>query len=275
MHAYVLRPLALALALVLAAVSTAHARIEGEALVGRPFGVGRITISGGEAAIDLNRVLISDGGGRVFYPAVGTGVVGRLIGQVLGDPADRPAGAATIHFLFRGEEPLDITVYTPQAVKVHARARPRQSAADRPASDRPAGGGEYSAAARQVRSDGDRPPILEDYLLTMLSRRLGLEPPLLGPACAACERKPALTTQSLELMLSMERLRSETMKETMQGRGDFGQRADQPLPPAGRLGRRCRCRPNAAAGRDRAAGYARAARSAFTSASAGSRTTCG
>jgi hypothetical protein len=33
-------------------------------------------------------------------------------------------------------------------------------------------------------------------------------------------------------MLSMERMRSEVMKETMQGRGDFGQRADQPLPPA-------------------------------------------
>ena len=40
------------LALVLSVASLAHARIEGEALVGRPFGVGRITISGGEAAIE-------------------------------------------------------------------------------------------------------------------------------------------------------------------------------------------------------------------------------
>src|SRR5262245_33004691 len=98
MHAYVLRLLALALTLVLAAAGTGHARIEGEALVGRPFGVGRITISGGEAAIDLNRVQITDGGGRVFYPAIGTNMVGRLLGQILGDPADRPSGAATIHF---------------------------------------------------------------------------------------------------------------------------------------------------------------------------------
>src|SRR4029453_18172569 len=61
------------LGLLLAATSTALARVEGEALVGRPFGVGRITIGGGEAAIDLNRVLISDGGGRAFYPPLAHG----------------------------------------------------------------------------------------------------------------------------------------------------------------------------------------------------------
>ena len=228
MVAVLYRSIVVGLAFVLAA-GTAHARIEAEALVGRPFGVARITISGADAAIDLNRVLIDGGGGRVFYPAVGTGMVGRLIGQILGDPADRPSSAATVYFLFRGEEPIDLTVYTPQAVKITlepARGNQRQM-------DRLFTGWwrEYSAAARQVRSNGDRPPILEDYLLTMLSRRLGLEPVLLdrlqGPGA-----KPALTTQSLELLLNMERLRTEVMKETMQGRGDFGQRADLPLPPA-------------------------------------------
>ena len=218
-----------ALAMILAA-APAQARIEAEALVGRPFGVGRISITGGEAAIDLNRVLISDADGRVLYPAVSTGVLGRLIGQVLGDPADRPAGGATIHFLFHGEAPLDITVHTPQEVKVPVtpvRANPRQF-------DRLLVGWwrQYSAAARAVRSDGDRPPILEDYLLTMLARRLGLEPPLLDRLRP--EEQPALTTQSVELLLSMERLRSETMKQTILGRGDFGQPADQPLPPAAR-----------------------------------------
>jgi hypothetical protein len=207
-------------------------RIEGDALAGQPFGVGRITISGGEAAIDLNRVLIDDGGGRVFYPAVGTGMFGRLIGQVLGDPADRPAGSVTVHFLFRGEEPLDVTVYTPQAVKVtlepRTAANPRQF-------DRLLVGWwrEYSTAARQVRSDGDHPPILEDYLLTMLSRRMGLEPVLLD-RLARGDQQPVLTTQSLELLLSMERLRSEMMKATMEGRGDFGERADLSLPPPAR-----------------------------------------
>jgi hypothetical protein len=213
-----------------ALTTPASGRVEGEALVGRPFGVGRITISGGEAAIDLNRVLIANNDGRVFYPAVSTGVFGRLLGQVLGDPADRPAGAATVHFLFRGEEPLEVTVYTPQAVRVTlqpARANPRQLERQVIAWWR-----EYSAAARQVRSEGDRPPILEDYLLTMLSRRMGLEPVLLDRARPA--RPSALTSESLELLVGMERLRSEVLKQTMEGRGDFGQPADQPVPPAAR-----------------------------------------
>ena len=148
MFARALHALALGLALLLAARTT-YARIEAEALVGRPFGVGRITISGSEAAIDLNRVLISDGGERVFYPAVGTGVVGRLIGQILGDPADRPTTGASVHFLFRGEEPNDVTVYTPQAVKVTVQpARGNQRQMDRLFTG---WWREYSTAARQVR----------------------------------------------------------------------------------------------------------------------------
>jgi hypothetical protein len=219
-----------AITLAAALAAPAHARIEAEALVGRPFGVGRISITGGEAAIDLNRVLLTDREGRVVYPAVGTGVFGRLIGQVLGDPADRPAGGATILFLFHGEGPLDVTVHTPQAIKVPVtpvRANARQF--DRMLT---AWWREYSAAARAVRNNGDRPPILEDYLLTMLARRLGLEPPLLDRLKPG--EKPALTAQSVELLLSMERLRSETMKQTILGRGDFGEPADQPLPPAAR-----------------------------------------
>ena len=225
-----------ALAVVAASLlaSPAHARIEGEALAGRPFGVGRITVTGADAAIDMNRVLIADREGRVCYPAVGTGVFGRLIGQVLGDPADRPAANTTIYFLFLGERPLDITVYTPQAVRVPL--EPERGAGRQ--FDRQfermitIWWRQYSAAARNVRAAGDRPPSLEDYLLTMLARRLGLVPPLLDRLGG--EPRPALTSQSLELLLSMERLRSETMRDTMQGRGDFGQPADQPLPPAAR-----------------------------------------
>ena len=218
-------------AMLAAVASTASARIEAEALMGRPFGVGRVTITAGEAAIDLNRVLIDDGGGRVFYPAVGTGVVGRLIGQILGDPADRPAGGATIHFLFSGDEPFDVTVHTPQAIKLRLEpTRGSQRQVDRLFTG---WWREYSAAARAVKSDGDRPPILEDYLQTMLSRRLGLEP-VLRDRLNEPQSAPALTTQSLELLLNMERLRSQVLRETMLGRGDFGQRADLPLPPAAR-----------------------------------------
>jgi hypothetical protein len=157
--------------------------------------------------------------------------VGRLIGQILGDPADRPASGATIHFLFRGDEPIDLTVRTPQSIKL--RLEPTRGSQRQVERFFAGWWREYSAAARGVKSDGDRPPILEDYLLTMLSRRLGLEPVLLDRLKEPASR-PAVTTQSLELLLSLERLRSEVMRETMLGRGDFGQRADLSLPPAAR-----------------------------------------
>jgi hypothetical protein len=52
-------------ALVLGVAAPAEARIEGEALIGQPFGVGRITLSGPDVAIDANRVLIYEKDGRV------------------------------------------------------------------------------------------------------------------------------------------------------------------------------------------------------------------
>src|SRR5688572_19474307 len=104
-----------AAAIVVLIARTADARVEADALLGQPFGVGQVTISGLDVAIDANRVLVQEKNGRVFYPAVTQGVLGRLIGQILGGPADRPAGGVTIYFLFRGEQPLDLTVFTPQA----------------------------------------------------------------------------------------------------------------------------------------------------------------
>ncbi|MEX2176328.1 MAG: hypothetical protein WD872_18340 [Pirellulaceae bacterium] len=210
--------------------AAAYARVEGEAFVGRPFGVARITVSGPEVAIDLNRVVIQDRAGRVLYPAVGTRLLGRLIGQVLGDPTDRPAGAATVYFLFRGEAPLEITLYTPDAIELSlqpVRANPR--AFDRQLT---AWWRQYSTTAREARAAGNHPPLVHDYLTTMLSRRLGLEPPLLDRLRP--DDNPPLTTESVELLLSMERLRSEVMIDTMLGRGDFGEPADLALPPAAR-----------------------------------------
>ena len=100
----------------LALATAAEARIDAEALVGQPFGIGRVTITGLEAGIDANRVLIEERNGRVLYPAVSPGLLGRVLGQILGDPADRPAAGVTVFFLFRGAEPLELTLFTPSRV---------------------------------------------------------------------------------------------------------------------------------------------------------------
>ena len=100
-----------------------EAQLEGDALAAQPFGVGQVSISGLDVAIDINRVSIEEKNGRVHYPAVSQGVVGRLIGQLLGGPAERPAAGVTVYFLFRGQQPLELTVYTPQPVSVVVQPR--------------------------------------------------------------------------------------------------------------------------------------------------------
>jgi len=217
-----------ALVALLLVAEPAAARIDAEALVGQPFGVGTVTISGLDASIDASRVLIQEKNGRVFYPTATPGVLGRILGQILGDPADRPASGVTINFLFRGEEPLELTVYTPQSVPLTV--RPAAPANSRVYERQVAQWWRnYNASWRQLKAEDDHPPLVPTYLTAMLSQRLGLEAPLVERLQSPKE-KPTQATQSLELLLGMERLRLDTMRETMLGRGDFGQPLELPLP---------------------------------------------
>lgn len=226
------------LAMVLIAATVASARIDGDAVVGEPFGVGRITLSAADAGgtIDPSRLRIEERDGRVHYPAVTTGVVGQVIGQILGQPIADGPGTATIQFLFRGDAPLRLTLYTPAprelvltprlpAEDPRPRPRPRLRIRDRSDArllDR--WWREYTLAARRQTDAGDHPPLVQDYLTTMLSVRLGMELPRL------VEREPSSTQESQELLTGVERLRRQTLRETMSGRGDFGQIADLPVP---------------------------------------------
>lgn len=224
------------LALVLLAATVASARIDGEAIAGEPFGVGRVTLSAADAGgvIDEARLRIEERDGRVHYPVVTTGVLGQVIGQILGQPALDGPGTATIQFLFRGDAPLRITLYTPTPREVvltprlpaeNPRPRPRLRIREREESrllER--WWRDYvQNSGRQVKA-GDHPPLVQDYLITMLAARLGLAPP-------RSDEQPVTGTQeSLELLAGIERLRRQTLQETMRGAGDFGQVADLPLP---------------------------------------------
>lgn len=220
-----------AAALVLVGLSSAQpalARVEAEALIGNPFGVCRLTISGPEAPADAASVLLEEKNGRALYPAVTQGVIGRLLGKLLGDAGDRPVGGGvTIHFLFRGAEPLQLTVYAPQAMQFSVQPRSDNSRTfDRNMAQ---WWREYNAMWRQTRAGDDHPPLVPTYLTAMLSSRLGLESPLLERLTTGQSSSTA-TKRSLELLLGLEQLRMDTLKNTMLGRGDFAQRADLPLP---------------------------------------------
>ena len=207
----------------------AQARVDGEAVVGQPFGVASVTISGLDAAIDANRVLLTEKNGRVFYPTATAGALGRILGQILGDPADRPATGVTVNFLFRGEEPLELTVYTPTAVQLTLRpvaANPRVYERQMTQWWR-----SYNTYWREMRSENDHSPIVSTYLTAMLGQRLGLEPPI-AERLQKQQDPQTPAAQSLELLLGIERMRLEAMKNTILGRSDFGQTLEFPLPAA-------------------------------------------
>ncbi|MBW8884640.1 MAG: hypothetical protein JF612_07655 [Planctomycetia bacterium] len=211
--------------LFLVAGRTAEGRVEGEALLGRPFGVAQVSITGLDVAIDVNRVAIEEKNGRALYPAATQGVFGRLIGQILGGPTERPAAGVTIYFLFRGEQPLELTVYTPQPVSVVV--QPRADNARRFDRDLATWWRHYNSFWRNERADDNQPPIVATYLTSMLSQRLGLDPPVMERLQAKTAAN-SQTTQALELMLGMERLRQEALKQTSHGnRADGVARASE------------------------------------------------
>lgn len=212
----------------------ASAGIDAEAVPGEPFGVGRITFSPADVggAIDEARLRIQERDGRIHYPAVRTGVVAPIIGQLLGEPELLGPGLTTVHFLFTGDAPLRITLYaparrelvvtpTPAEPRPRPRIRPRPRDPDR-LLDR--WWREYLSAARRQIDAADHPPLVHDYLTTMLGMRLGLEP-------LRVELPPSGTQQSLELLAGTERLRRHVLQTTMRGQGDFGRPPELPPPP--------------------------------------------
>lgn len=207
----------------------AQAKVEVEALAGTPFGVGRITLSGLDAPLDLTRLFLKEKNGRAHYPAIHSGVLGRLIGEVLGDPTQRPLANVTVWFLFRGEQPLELTLYTPQPIALTA--TPRFETPRRFQRELQQWWRQYNAFWRQQHLEDNHPPLVSVYLTAMLARRLGLEQPLAQRQEVREARSLRTTTQSLELLLGLESLRLATLRRTMLGDGDFQASANLPLPP--------------------------------------------
>src|SRR5687768_15224831 len=84
--------------------------LDGEAAPGKPFGVGRITITRGDArgGIDEAALSVRERDGRLHYPSFKYGRFGARIGEALGI-GDGTPGNVTILFLFTGNEPLHVT----------------------------------------------------------------------------------------------------------------------------------------------------------------------
>jgi hypothetical protein len=222
-------------------------QVEFEAVAGKPFGVGRIAVNLPESMLPqplgAEGLALSERDGRVLYPALDIPAFGKIVREVLesdtpltrGGPVREQVGGIlrgifnrnqrpSVYFLFRGDEPLRITLHARSAIRLVAVPRQAPMA--------------YQALLRQwwrmyarppqlFEQKPDYPPQVENYLISTLSARLNLRLP---------EAKQKSPYQELEreigLNLGTESLRIALEQDRILGSDNWSQPADQALPAA-------------------------------------------
>ncbi len=185
-------------------------KVRVEAVTGLPFGVGRVVVPfNGRAdleTLETRLMSISEASGRVHYPALRYTQPLGMVRDLLGMPEQKTPSELHIHFLFTGSEPLDLKLNIPEHKYVTVHPKARRFAYNRLLR---LWWQRYNAAARKQRNEGDYSPIIETYLTSMLSRRLGLE-------------DKTLTLQnngeSLAMLLGTEKIRLAMLQESTHGR---------------------------------------------------------
>jgi hypothetical protein len=202
---------------------SAQVVIQGDALAGEPFGVGRLTIEmAGPSQPDvlgLAGLGLAEKDGRVLYPVLDQRPFRAMLRDLLG----ASSGRATVYFLFRGKPPLQMKVQgqTLHEFKLDPRNDPR---AHRRLLE--AWWLAYAPPPRLLGGKADDPPMLENYLQSMLARRLGFVVP---------ERDGKKSWQDqlgedLGVFLGTESIRMALQQDRMLGRLALREPADQPLP---------------------------------------------
>jgi hypothetical protein len=214
----------------------AQGRIRVEAFLGEPFGVGRLEIDLPESSLPTPLgqagLGLSEKNARLIYPAMENrplaGAVRDLLGRarrpgvrMLGELIDRP-GKTNLYFLFTGRDTLDITLSSqrPESFFVRPVADPQGFRRTLNAWWR-----HYSAATPLLQKSMDYPPLVDNYLKSMLSRRLELPSPS-RPRDKSwqllCGEELALTSGSESLRIAIQRDRFLHPAAA--------EKADQPLP---------------------------------------------
>ena len=220
-------------------------RIRAEAFPGEPFGVGRGQVFLPERAypqpLGPSGLALVEANGRALYPVVDTPELGAaVLKEVRGvlDQARRPEGRwlrdllnsvppppATVYFLFRGNEPLKLTLQTRRAETFTVTPRRNSTAYGRVLDH---WWHEYTTRPQLLEffQSPDYPPQVENYLKSTLAQRLGLplpEGPLHRPLQEPIEPE-------LGLFLGTESMRVAMERDRILGRTALGETADQPLP---------------------------------------------
>lgn len=179
-----------------------------EAWPGAPFGVAKVSFrlgQQGKLIQNTGAVLITERDNRIFYPAFSEG----LLTNVFKRPA--VGGVQSVWFLFRGDTPLTLTLRGADT-ETFVAEMPRRN---RPALSRllfQAWWRQFNAQTKRHVDQADYPPLVETYLKSMLSRRLGLAAPLL---VQPGQREGDELKQTFNLLFDVESLRAESIEDLM------------------------------------------------------------
>jgi hypothetical protein len=195
--------------------ATALAQLPGTAVRGEPFGVASVRIrlpAATTATFWQSRAFtVEEPNRRVLYPAFRAGLLARVDSD-----AETVPGQVDISFLFTGSSPLEVTVMTPEPVRFNLTPQAVAPRVFRRTLIR--WWRDYHADIRQQERDSSYPTLPDVYLSSMLSRRLGLAPPLLsriGQSPSTSELK-----ETVQLLLGDEELRNSLAREMMTSLGD-------------------------------------------------------
>ena len=234
--------------------------IQVEAVVGQPFGVGRIALDVPQEMLPeplgIEGISLAEKDGRVFYPAIDNPAFSKLVKELLnqdtplttGGPVREEVGGllrgianrpprTTVYFLFRGTEPLHVSLHLRKSVELTI--VPRSGDVPGPGRlRRNAAGGhrrllelwwqQYAKVPRLLEPKPDYPPLVKSYLTATLARRLNLQLPSAKQASSA----DVSLRKEIGFNLGTESLRMAMMQDRILGLNNLAEPADQPLPEA-------------------------------------------
>lgn len=215
----------LPIAILLLGTQFCPAAVRVEAYRGEPFGIGRVTIDlapgSSTAPASDDRCTVVEEQDRVLYPVVENKSSRRFLRSLLG--IETPL-RVTYFFMFRGDEPLNLTAYTPTPEKFTARPTDNPNEFNKLLDDW------WEATEnhyQQVFRSAEYPAVVDNYLTAIWARRLNRQMP--EPQRYLFQRF-RLTEPWLSQLLANEEYQTQVERDLLLGRFSETEPASISLP---------------------------------------------
>ena len=204
-----------------------EAYVSGLGFGGGEFGVGKVTFRTGQSGklVQLTGGLrLTEAENRIFYPSFSGGLVAKLTGKPMA-----VGGLQTVWFLFRGNDPLQLTLHLEDATEFVVDINNRRRLVARRVFKR--WWQQYLLQAKAYTASGDYPSLVQAYLTTMLDRRLDLSTPVIDRLAEQVRSQYGdnQLQKTFQLIFDTESIRADMIRELMSQPGGAAT-PDLPLP---------------------------------------------